>query len=236
MAIEDLMNRNAFPDEPLDANDRQIIQILYAQGPKGMGFNKLVANVAPSVSRSTLALRVRRLARLGYVERIPTRRAGQVKPVRISFKCHSLMSTLKKLKTQSEELSQDLAKLDSMGKSREHGGLESKANSFRKWYDEYLSKFNGLFGMTGSVAVLYGTAAAGDLFLPLIVEDYRRLWTQFMAVMRNNPDLMTVAKNAINTQLETGGTNIEEIKREIKKEAKEWSRELAPRSRSKSGI
>ena len=42
--FEEMMKRNAFPEEPLDSKDRQLIQVVYAQGATGMGFNRLVAS------------------------------------------------------------------------------------------------------------------------------------------------------------------------------------------------
>ena len=74
--------------------DRQIIQIAYGYKAEGVGFNQLVKAAESFSSRSTVALRVERLVRLGYLERISVERSGKVKPIRLTFKCFSLMHTL----------------------------------------------------------------------------------------------------------------------------------------------
>ena len=89
MSFEEILGRNAFPDEPLDSRDRLLIQTIYAEGSKGIGFNKLVEKSRTFASRSTVAVRVERLARLGYLERIGSKGPGRTKPVRVTAKCFS---------------------------------------------------------------------------------------------------------------------------------------------------
>jgi DNA-binding HxlR family transcriptional regulator len=220
--LEPVIGTLAFPDEHLDSKDRGLLIILYECGPKGMGFNRLVKKASPLASRSTVALRVRRLTRLGYVERIPSQKGDRTRPVRISFRCHSLMSAVTKLREKTEELSTDLIRLDSALKSQKRGGLKAKTEAFRGWHDAYRAKFNGLFGMAGSVAVMFGTTAAGDLFLPLIVDDYKRLWSQFVGIVRDSIGLAPSLRSIVGDELRAEGTSLEDIKQKVRKEMNEW--------------
>ena len=65
MSLSDILAKNTFPDEPLDSKDRRLIQTIYGEGARGIGFNALVERTREFASRSTVALRVQRLVRLG---------------------------------------------------------------------------------------------------------------------------------------------------------------------------
>ena len=64
------VGRITFPEEPLDSRDRKLIQTIRGEEGKGIGFNKLVDRTRPFASRGTVAVRIERLVRLGYLERI----------------------------------------------------------------------------------------------------------------------------------------------------------------------
>jgi DNA-binding Lrp family transcriptional regulator len=102
--LSDLLKRNTFPSEPLDEIDRKIIEASYKHGREGVGFNRFVDELKPSVSRSTVAFRVERLCKLGYLERISNSLPGNMKPVRVSFKCFSLLSMLDQLRSKAAKL------------------------------------------------------------------------------------------------------------------------------------
>lgn len=91
MGLAETLGRNAFPEEPLDSKDRRLIQTLHAEGAAGIGFNRLVDKTKGSVSRSTVAARVKRLERLGYLERKREEGRGRERQVRLTFRCHTLM-------------------------------------------------------------------------------------------------------------------------------------------------
>ena len=210
-----------FPDDPLDSRDRNLIVILYAAGAGGIGFNRLVKKAAPFASRSTVALRVGRLVRLGYVERIPSRGSGLTKPVRLSFRCHSLMFTVMTLREKTKDLSGELSRFGPSFESRGGRGRKMEGE-LKNWYDEYRGRFNGLFGMAGSIAVMYGTVAAGDLFLPLIVDDYERLSSEFGNLVRENPGFGRALLDLTDARLKAEGVSFEAIKRKVKEEAGQW--------------
>jgi hypothetical protein len=202
------ISRNKFAEEPLDSRDRKLIQTICREGQKGIGFNKLVAKAKPFASRSTIAMRIGRLGRLGYLERIPSAGAGREKPVRVTFKCFSLMLTLDK----SREVAADLdSKIRSMREAKSIGKEELK-----RWNTEFKERYNSLFGLVGTIAVFYGTSAAGDLFLPLIVEDYKNLFAKFVSLLRERPALLNSLKEIIGDEKASKGIDLDAVRKETR--------------------
>ena len=95
-----------FGPEPLDSLDRQILEVICKHGRDGQSFNKLVAEVNPFASRSTFALRAKRLERLNYTESLPDERNRQMK--RIRGKPMTLLVTriASRMRSQCTELGQ----------------------------------------------------------------------------------------------------------------------------------
>jgi DNA-binding Lrp family transcriptional regulator len=206
-----MISRSAFPEEPLDSRDRKLIQTIYGEGAKGIGFNKLVGRTRGFASRSTVAVRMERLVRLGYLERREkSERPGKEKPVRLTFRCFSFMLTVEKSKEIAAKLRSELQSMQK-GKSPGEGEL-------RRWYDEFRERYNTLFGMVGTMAVFYGTSAAGDLFLPLIVEDYKTLSAEFMTLFRERPELLESLRGIIEDQAASRGIDLEELRKKTRDE------------------
>jgi DNA-binding Lrp family transcriptional regulator len=206
----EIIGRNTFPEEPLDSRDRKLIQAICKEAGRGIGFNRLVERANPFASRSTIAVRIERLVRLGYLERGGEKGSGKEKPVRLTFKCFSLMLSIDKSKEVASRLHSEI---QSMNKREDIGEGELK-----KWWGELRERYNALFGMVGSMAVFYGTSAAGDLFLPLIVEDYKMLSSEFMNLVRGRPALLKWLKDIIDEQAASEGVDLEAMRRRTREE------------------
>jgi DNA-binding Lrp family transcriptional regulator len=226
-----MLSQGAFPEEPLDSRDRKLIQTIYGEGEKGIGFNKLVGRTWGFASRSTVAVRTERLVRLGYLERSAGNSGpGKEKPVRLSFRCFSFMLTIEKSREIAAKLRSELQSMRS-AKGPGEGGLE-------RWYDEFRERYNALFGTVGIMAVFYGTSAAGDLFLPLVVEDYKTLSAEFMSLFRERPELLKSLRGIIEGHAASRGVDLEEIRNKTRDELlgpavyrfREWG-ELEPEGR-----
>jgi len=211
----EIISQSAFPEEPLDLRDRKLIQTIYGEGAKRIGFNKLVGRTRTFASRSTVAVRMERLVRLGYLERGGgSNGRGKERPVRLTFRCFSLMLSVEKSKEIAAKLRSELQSMQK-GKSLGEGEL-------KKWYDGFRERYNGLFGMVGTMAIFYGTSAAGDLFLPLIVEDYKSLSAEFMRLLRSRPEFSGSIHEIIGQRLKSEGTSFEEIMKETRNRFAEW--------------
>jgi hypothetical protein len=88
----------------------------------------------------------------------------------------------------------------------------------RRWWSEFRERYNSLFGEVGSIAIFYGTSAAGDLFLPLIVEDYKMLSMEFMRLVRNRPTLLKSLREIIDDQAASRGMDLEDIRKKTRDE------------------
>ncbi len=68
------------------------------------------------------------------------------------------------------------------------------------------------------MAVLFGVSAAGNLFIPLLMDDYSALFTKLAETIRNRPDALTLFKSLIDAKLERNGTSIAQIMNKIKRQ------------------
>jgi hypothetical protein len=66
------------------------------------------------------------------------------------------------------------------------------------------------------MAVFYGTSAAGDLFLPLIVEDYKNLFAHLLGMLRGRPALLDSLREIVGDQSSSSGVDLEEIRRKTR--------------------
>ncbi|HVB95005.1 MAG TPA: hypothetical protein VND41_00200 [Nitrososphaerales archaeon] len=230
MSFAEMLGKNNFPDEPLDFRDRKLIQFIYEKGAEGIGFNKLVEGTRGFASRGTVAARMQRLVKLGYLERNSKKGLGKEKPVRVTFKCYTLMMSIRKTRDVSAKLHSEIQSM------RRSDSIEEE--EAKKWWGEFRERYNTFFGMVGTMAVFYGTSAAGDLFLPLIVEDYRSLSTEFMDTVRKRPELLKSIRNIIDEQAASKGVNLEEVRRKARDEVlnsavyrfRAWDDVVDPRS------
>jgi hypothetical protein len=210
----EMMSRTlSFPEEPLDHRDRKLIQTIGMHGGKGIGFNRLVEESKPFASRSTVAVRTERLIRLGYLERLIARgRPGRERPVRLTFRCYSLMLSIDGAREIAARLHSEIRAMQQEAEER-LGEADVK-----RWADEFRERYNALFGLVGSMAAFYGTSAAGDLFLPPIVEDYKNLFAHLLAMLRQKrPDLLRSLGEIIGDEVTTGrGLDTEEIRKKTR--------------------
>lgn len=202
--------QNSFPDEPLDSKDRRLIQTIGLEGSKGVGFNRLVGKSRGFASRSTVAVRVERLVRLGYLERSGEKRHGREKPVRLTFKCFTLMMSVEKTKEAAARLRASLRSFQARDTIREE--------ALKVWWSEFRERYNAFFGMVGTIAVFYGTSASGDLFLPLMVEDYRALSTEFMTLVRSRAGLLSSLREILDEEAGVKGADLDQIRRNVREE------------------
>jgi DNA-binding Lrp family transcriptional regulator len=230
LSFDQILSRGTFPEEPLDVKDRMLIQAVHPEGSRGIGFNKLVEKSRAFASRGTVAVRMEKLVRLGYLERSAVdSRPGREKPVRLTFRCHTFMLSIQKSKEIAAKLH---AELQSMRKAK-----DLDEGELGRWYSEFRERYNALFGMVGSMAVFYGTSAAGDLFLPLVVEDYKMLSADFMRLFRERPGILRLLKGIIEEQAVSKGIDLEEVRKRTRDELlgpavyrfREWG-EMGPES------
>jgi hypothetical protein len=200
------MRKITFPEEPLDTRDRKLIQTICTEGGKGIGFNRLVERAKPFASRSTVAVRMERLMRLGYLERNSGDKGqGKERPIRPTYKCFSLMLSIDKAKEVAARLR---AEIETMRKAESLGKEE-----LRRWWVGFRERYNSLFGLVGTMAIFYGTSAAGDLFLPFVVEDYKMLATGFMQLVRERPALLKSVGEIIDERAVGTGIDLEEMRK-----------------------
>lgn len=206
------MSENGFPNVPLDDRDRKIIEITFRHLNRGAGFNKIVNELKSFISRSTVAFRVARLCRLGYLERLPRNSPGDIRPVRVSFRCFSLLNLM----------AQEQGKLDVLAKKLRERRQESGSDNLNKWYIEMREQWNGLFAMAGSVALLYGERAALDIFLPVMMEGYRNLISELFSSIENSEKSVAHLNAIIGKRLRSKGTTLGAIHKEVKKQQEKW--------------
>ncbi len=215
MDYAEIIGKNTFPEEPLDSRDRRLIQSLYEAGAKGSGFNEIVQSVRSFASRSTVAVRIERLVRLGYLERKGVEGPGKRRPVRLTSKCYACMLSVQQSKDVAANLRSELASI--------RGANLLDKEALGKWSVELRERYNALFGMVGTMAVFYGTSAAGDLFLPIIAEDYKALFAELMDILRKNPALVGVLQGLIEVRAASRGVDLEAIRRQTAARMSEWA-------------
>ena len=200
-----------FPEEQLDEKDRQILMTLRDAGTEGLGFNALVQKLQPTVSRSTIAVRIEKLQRLGYLDKKQDDRTGRSRPICLSRKTQSMFVFVDNSKALSKYLLQRLEDLKISNFDLK--GLED-------WFNEFREKYNAIFGMTAVVAVLYGISAAGDLFLPLLMDDYKALFIKLAEIIKEKPNTLKAIRSLIDSKLEDNDTSLAELMKETQNKFK----------------
>src|SRR5579875_205788 len=207
MSTSEISQILAFPDEPLDDKDRQILVALRNAGPQGLGFNLLVEKVRDSVSRSTVAVRIEKLVRLGYVTKKQGDRAGKSTPISLSRRSESLFAFIDSSKEMSKKVLRELEEFEANNFNKEE---------FEGWYARFSDGFNSTFGMAAFIAVLFGRSAAGNLFIPLLMDNYSTLFAKLTETIRKKPGALTLFRSLIDTKLEMNGTSVTQIRDKIK--------------------
>ena len=185
--------KSVFPSEPLDTKDRQILEVICKYGRKGQSFNKLVEEIKPFVSRSTFSARVERLQRLGYIDKSPDAKRKQVKLISGTLPFRMLMWMIRRTKDDISKIEGRLSE-----KEKEFGETfemlqPERLEDFRTYIREEFEKIGQAFSSVATVAVTYGESAAGDIFLPSIMENLRGVMLKLASIMKKNPDFTIAA-------------------------------------------
>jgi len=182
-------SKSIFPLEPLDSRDRKILELVCKYGKEGQSFNKLVEEARPFASRSTFALRIERLQRLNYVEKLLDKERKQVKRIRGTLQARMLMWQVNKMKEETIELEKLITEKEkelSKRKEMSPEDIKTFGDFFQKVGTE---KITAAFGSVAVLAVTYGEAAAGDIFLPSVTESFRKVVLKLGSIIKKNPRL-----------------------------------------------
>ena len=182
-------SKSIFPPEPLDSRDRKILELLCKYRREGQSFNRLVEEAKPFVSRSTFALRVERLQRFNYAEKLPDKERKQVKRLRGTLQARMLMWLVGRMREEASEIEELITEKDEELSKRKELSPEDI-----KTFGDFLRKtgverINGVLSSVAAVAVTYGEAAAGDIFLPSVIESFRNAVLKLASIMKKNPKL-----------------------------------------------
>jgi len=173
--------------------DRRVLEVVCKYGRRGQSFNKLVEEVKPFISRSTFALRIERLQRLGYVEKFPNEKRKQVKRIRGTLQARMFMWMVARAKDEVATIERLLSeKEDELSKKPKELSAE-QVKAFREFTREGLERISRTFGSVAFAAVTYGETAAGDIFLPSVVEGFRSVMLKLASVLKRNPELTGAA-------------------------------------------
>lgn len=184
--------RGFFSPESLDLKDRQILEVVCKYGRVGQSFNKLVEEVKPFISRSTFAVRLERLQRLNYIEKLPDEKMKQVKRIRGNLQARMLMWNIARAKEGVATIVKLISeKEEELSKAPISERLSAEqVEGFRAFLRQILlERTTNIFSSVATIAVTYGEAAAGDIFLPSITEDFRDIVRRLSSLVRKNPDL-----------------------------------------------
>ncbi len=188
-----LPSKSVFPSEPLDSRDRLILEAVCKYGREGQSFNKLVEEVKHFASRSTFALRIERLQRLGYIEKLPDKKRKQVKRIRGSLQTRMLMWIVAKARDDIAKIERLLSEKESELSKHPQEISREQVEAFRNFIREEFEKINRIFGSIAFAAVTYGETAAGDIFLPSVVESFRSVMLKLASIIKKNPELSEAA-------------------------------------------
>lgn len=185
--------KSVFPPEPLDTKDRQILEVICKYGRKGQSFNKLVEEVKPFVSRSTFSTRVERLQRLSYIDKSPDEERKQVKLISGTLQFRILMWMIGRTKDEISKIGGRLSEKEKEIAQTSDMLQPEHIEDFRTYVREELEKIGQTFSSVATVAVAYGESAAGDIFLPSLMESLREVMLRLASIVKINPDLTVAA-------------------------------------------
>lgn len=144
-------------------------------------------------SRSTFALRVERLQRLGYVEKFPDKERKQVKRIRGTLPARMLMWAVSKAKDDIAEIEKLLSEKEDQLSKQPRGLSPEQVKAFSDFIREELERIMRTFSSVAIAAVTYGETAAGDIFLPSVVESFRSVMLKLASIIKKNPELARAA-------------------------------------------
>jgi len=204
--------RGFFSPEPLDSKDRQILEVVCRYGRVGQSFNRLVEEMKPFISRSTFAVRLERLQRLNYIEKLPDERMKQVKRIRGTLPARMLMWSVARAKEGVAAVVKVISeKEEELSKMPATERLSAEqVEGFRTFLQQILlERTANIFSSVATVAVTYGENAAGDIFLPSITEDFRDVVRRLSSLLKKNPDL---AKATLEVQKKPSDESVKEAR------------------------
>jgi len=215
-----------FPPEPLDLRDRLILEAICRHGKKGQSFNRLVDEMKPFVSRSTLAVRLERLQRLNYVEKLADDKMKQVRWIRGSLPARMLMWHIARAKEQVKAIEECIAKKDeNVLKTLERGTLPAEIiDDLRRFVQDIQRRVSIIFSMVAEIAITYGEAPASYIFLPAIIEDLRNMTLRFSSLIQKRPEL------TVSIALGAEGKPPEERVKDVRAFFEEFGEELFERA------
>jgi DNA-binding Lrp family transcriptional regulator len=178
-----------FGSEPLDSLDKQLLEIISKHGREGQSFNKLVSEVSGFASRSTFALRVKRLERLNYTESIPDEANKQMRRIRGKPIMLLMMRITSRMKSQCSELEQAINSRTESIRTRKILS-EAEIEDQKEFINGANEKIKGIYSLIGTYAVNFGVSVAGDLLLPMVLNDFKKLNSALGAFLVSNPRLM----------------------------------------------
>jgi DNA-binding Lrp family transcriptional regulator len=180
-----------FGPAPLDSLDRQILEIICRHGRDGQSFNKLVAEVSGVASRSTFALRTKRLEQLGYLESHDDLRNKQMKKIRGKPMTLVVMRIASMMRSQCADLEQAIqTRANSIAGKRVLS--KNELDEEKAFISRANDKIKGIFSLIGVYAVNLGEAVAGDFLLPMVIADFKKLNSSLGSLLISNAQLARV--------------------------------------------
>jgi len=192
-----------FSTEPLDERDRLILEAVCRHGKKGQSFNRLVDELKDFISRSTLAVRLQRLRRLKYVEKLRDEKTKQLTWIRGSLPTRMLMWYTGRAKERVKAIEECVArKNEGVLKALEVGTLPADMiDDLRRFVQDVVQRrVSIIFNMIAEIAIVYGEGPASYLFLPTIIEDSRNMTLGFSSLTRKRPDLAMLISLGANAE------------------------------------
>jgi DNA-binding Lrp family transcriptional regulator len=176
MSVENPFNVKRFGEGRLDSKDRRILEAVYQSGT--LKFNVLAERVKTEVSRATLVGRLEKLVRLGYLEKQRLEADRRSVAITLNPLAQILMLTVEQARSRLQALGAELGRLKA---TQAHGeGLVG-------FLKEASSRLSSAYSMTTSIALMFGVDAATEVFLPMLVEEYRKLAQDLTQLFRRSP-------------------------------------------------
>ncbi len=171
-------------NESLDLLDRKILEVVCSHHREGQSFNKLVEEVKPLASRSTFALRAKRLEKLGYIEKISDTKQKQIKRIRGTPIVLLASRLLERIREQCGEAVQDLkCKKEFILSKKDQEYTDKEFSELKESILQLGERIKEIFSLVGTYAVLLGEPIAGDLLLPKLVEDFKKLNSELLSLL-----------------------------------------------------
>lgn len=116
-------------------------------------------------------------------------RRKQVKLIRGSLQARMLMWQVARAKDEIATIERLISEKEDEF-SKKHKELPpEQVKAFREFVREKLEKIHRTFSSVAVVAVTYGETAAGDIFLPSVVESLRSVTFKLASLIKKNPEL-----------------------------------------------